>query len=128
MDGELGKMQAVAGANGSARGSLIKVVRSTIDLASRQTAAPGAAFIQPPVGRPFCDFLLALHVFLSPSGMLPGGEDDGRRRSRSSGGEHGPDRFSCYLFRVLGAYFKDCAVIFTSFRILFVKCLVTAWI
>jgi hypothetical protein len=127
--GELRKAGGV-GADRSALGRSTTVVRLTIDLASRRTATPGVVlttfFSQPPDGRPYSDSLPALHVFLSPSGWFPGGEDDGRRRCRSSGGGHGFDRFSFQIFRVLVAYLQDYVVMFACVRVLTVIWLVTA--
>lgn len=128
--GKLRKTQGGVGAEGFAIGSSPTMVRSTIGLVSRLAATPGAGIlafcVQPPDGRLYCDCSSALHVFLFPSGRFPGEEDDGRRPSPSMGGDHGPDRFSFSIFRVLDAYLRDYVVIVTCSRVLSVIWLVPA--
>lgn len=57
------------------------------------------------MGRPFFDFTTSFNVFLSPSGMFPGCEEDGWRWSLFRSGNKGLDRVLSKLFRVLCAYF-----------------------
>jgi hypothetical protein len=47
-------------------------------------------------GRPSFNFMAALLVSLFPSGLFPGGEEDGRRWSLCIGGDQGLD---CIAFR-----------------------------
>lgn len=74
---------------------------------------PQMAFVQPPVRRPCNGFLSAFSVLAAPSGVVPGGSEDGRRWSPgSTGGGEGPDRVSCHQFRVLSGKLEECFVIF----------------
>jgi hypothetical protein len=77
--------------------------------------------------RPFSSSSTAQGVYLTPSGKVPGGKDDGRRSSFYIGGDQGLDCFSPGFFRALCAYVQDFFVISVFLRVLLVNWSVTVW-
>jgi hypothetical protein len=76
--------------------------------------------------RPFSGSSAAAHVVHAPSGMFPGGEDDGRLWKLCIGGDLGLDCVSSFIFRVLCAYVQDWFQLLYSLLVLVVKQSVTA--
>jgi hypothetical protein len=71
------------------------------------------ACVQPPLRRPFTRFSLVFNVLAAPSGYVPRTGKGGRGWSPlSSGGEDGPNRVSCLVFRVLLVKSEEYFVIF----------------
>lgn len=79
------------------------------------------------LGRPFLDSSAAPIVLFSPSGMFPGGEEDGCSWNLFYGDDQGPDCFSPSFCRVSCANIQDWIVFSILFTVLYVTWSVTTY-
>jgi len=83
----------------------------------RPLQMPFLALVKPPMRRPSSGVSLAHIALATPSGVVPGGSESGRRcGSSSGGGGKGPDCFLPMFSRVLSARFQD-GVVFSNFSL-----------
>jgi hypothetical protein len=77
--------------------------------------------------RPFSSSSTVQGVYLTPSGKIPGGKDDGLWSSFGIGGDQGLDCVFLSFFRAPCAYVQDSFVISIFLRVLLVIWSVTVW-
>jgi hypothetical protein len=77
--------------------------------------------------RPFSSSSTVQGVYLTPSGKIPGGKDDGLRSSFGISGDQGLDCVFLSYFRAPCAYVQDSFVISIFLRVLLVIWYVTVW-
>jgi hypothetical protein len=95
-------------------------------LASAIYGRAATLFVNLRARRHFFGFTATSGVVYTPSGMFPGGVEDGRYWSSCVGGDQGPNCVPLYFPRVLCAYCQGVLAFSLSLRVLDVKLVVTA--